>query len=130
MTATPAVPSTPTVLIVDDDPAVRDVVRATLEHQGFEIVGEAVDGLDAVEQFVALDPPPSAVVLDERMPGTTGLETAVRMLAHRPNQVVVLFSAALNPGVVEAALNVGILQCVDKLEVRRLPRVLHVLLGG
>jgi hypothetical protein len=43
---------------------------------------------------------------------------------------VVLFSAALTPEVVEGALNLGIQQCVDKLEVRRLPRVLHVLHGS
>ena len=131
MTATPAEPAAhaPTVLIVDDDPGVRAVLRATLEISGFEIVGEAVDGEQAVQTFASLDPPPMAVVLDERMPGQSGLETAARLLALRPNQVVVLFSAALSPEVVAGALNVGILQCIDKLEVRRLPGVLHVLLG-
>ena len=126
MTAT----MTPSVLIVDDDAGVRAVLRATLEIHGFEIVGEAVDGEAAVRAFEALDPPPSAVVLDERMPGQSGLETAARLLAIRPNQVVVLFSAALTPAVVTGALNVGILQCVDKLEVGRLPAVLHVLIGN
>lgn len=118
------------MLVVEDEPAMRELVRATLEVDGFEIVGESPDGADAVQRFAALDPPPDAVVLDERMPRQSGVETARQILALRPNQVIVLFSAALDTEVVENALNVGILQCVDKLEVARLPRVLRVLLGS
>jgi two-component system chemotaxis response regulator CheY len=117
------------VLIVEDDPSMRELLRATLEVNGFEVAGEAADGADGVRRFDELDPPPAAVVLDERMPRMTGVETAEQILARRPNQVVVLFSAALDADVVGRALNVGILQCVDKLEVGRLPAVLRVLLG-
>ena len=117
------------VLVVDDDEGVRALLRATLELNGFEIVGEAADGEEAVRCFEALDPPPSAVVLDERMPSQSGLATAERILALRPNQIVVLFSAALDADVVSRALGVGVQQCVDKLETGRLPRVLRVLLG-
>ena len=121
--------SGPTVLVVDDEPDMREVVRTLLELGGFEVVGEAATGVDAVRCFEELPEPPAAVVLDERMPDLGGIETAVKLLALSPNQVIVLFSAALTPDVVERALNVGVLQCVDKLEVARLPRVLRVLLG-
>ena len=121
--------SGPTVLVVDDEPDMREVVRTLLELDGFEVVGEAATGVDAVRCFEELPEPPAAVVLDERMPDLGGIETAVKLLALSPNQVIVLFSAALTPDVVERALNVGVLQCVDKLEVARLPRVLRVLLG-
>ncbi len=117
------------MLVVDDDPTVRALLRATLEINGFAVVGEAADGEEAVRCFESLDPPPSAVVLDERMPRLSGVATAERILAIRPNQVIVLFSAALSPDVVARALGVGVLQCIDKLEVARLPRVLRVLLG-
>ena len=121
--------SGPTVLVVDDDPDMREVVRTLLELGGFEVVGEAATGEQAVRCFEELAEPPAAIVLDERMPDLGGIETAVKLLALVPNQVIVLFSAALLPDVVERALNVGVLQCVDKLEVARLPRVLRVLLG-
>jgi len=119
----------PRVLIVEDDPSMRELVRATLEINGFEVAGAAPDGASGVRCFDELDPAPAAVVLDERMPQMTGVETAQQILARRPNQVIVLFSAALDADVVARALNVGILQCVDKLEVARLPAVLRVLLG-
>lgn len=119
----------PRVLIVDDEPAMRELLRATLELNGFEVVGEAVDGVEAVRYFNELDAPPDAVILDQRMPGYTGVETAQLILAREPSQMIVLCSAVLNDEVVAQALNVGVQQCVDKLEIRRLPRVLHVLLG-
>jgi DNA-binding NarL/FixJ family response regulator len=119
----------PRVLVADDEVAMRELVAATLELRGFEVVGAASDGKEAIRLFESLDPPPSAVVLDQRMPGLTGIETAERILAIRPNQVIVLFSAALTVNVVSDALNVGVLQCIDKLEVTRLPQVLSVLLG-
>jgi two-component system chemotaxis response regulator CheY len=120
----------PTVLVVDDEPDMREVLRALLELDGFEVVGEAGNGVEAVRCFEGLAEPPAAIVLDERMPDLGGIETATRLLASSPNQVIVLFSAALTPEVVERALNVGVLQCVDKLEIARLPRVLRVLLGA
>jgi two-component system response regulator DesR len=117
------------VLVADDEPSMRELLRATLELAGFEVVGAAADGEEAVACFEALAESPAAVVLDERMPRLGGVDAAREILARRPNQVVVLFSAALDADLVEQALNVGILQCVDKLEVSRLPRVLRVLLG-
>ena len=119
----------PSVLIVDDDEGVRALLRESLELNGFVVAGEASDGVEAVECYAALDPPPSAVVLDERMPRQSGLATAEQILAVRPNQVVVLFSAALDADLVARALGVGVQQCIDKLEGARLPQVLHVLLG-
>ena len=118
------------MLVVDDEPDMREVLRALLELDGFEVVGEAEDGAQAVRCFKELPEPPGVVVLDERMPGLGGIETAVQLLAHSPNQVIVLFSAALTSEIVERALNVGVLQCVDKLEIARLPRVLRVLIGA
>ena len=119
----------PSVLIVDDDEGVRALLRESLEINGFLVAAEASDGEEAVKCFAALDPPPSVVVLDERMPRQSGLVTAEQILAIRPNQVVVLFSAALDSELVSRALGIGVQQCVDKLEGARLPQALHVLLG-
>ena len=119
----------PRVLIVDDEPSMVELIRATLEVDGFDVVGVATDGTEAVHCFDDLAPPPSAVVLDQRMPGLSGLEAAELILERHPPQMVILFSAALSDELVTLALNAGVQQCVDKLEVRRLPRVLRTLLG-
>lgn len=65
-----------TVLVVDDDDAVRGYLAAALSEEGFETVGrDSADGLvDAVRLH-----PPDAVLLDYRFPGTDGL-TALRQL--------------------------------------------------
>ena len=118
------------VVLADDQALFRAGIRMVIDSQpDLQVVGEASDGEDAVRCFEALDPPPSAVVLDERMPSQSGLATAEQILALRPNQIIVLFSAALDAEVVSRALGVGVQQCVDKLETGRLPRVLRVLLG-
>ena len=119
----------PRVLVADDEESMRELIVVTLDLHGFDVVGAVGDGDEAVAAFEALDPAPAAVVLDQRMPGPTGVETARRILKVAPNQVIVLFSAGLNLDVVSEALNTGILQCIDKLEVKRLPQVLRVLLG-
>ena len=117
--------------IVDDDPDMRLALRMTLEADGFDVIGEAAGGEEAVQRYLELDSAPSVVVLDERMPGGLyGLEAAELILFHQPDQVVVLFSAALDEDVLSRALKVGIAQCIDKLDVARLPRVLRVLLGS
>jgi DNA-binding NarL/FixJ family response regulator len=115
--------------IVDDDPDMCLALRMTLEADGFDVVGEAAGGEEAVQRFLELDSAPSVVVLDERMPGLLGLEAAQLILYHQPEQVVVLFSAALDADVLARALEVGVAQCVDKLDIGRLPGILRVLLG-
>lgn len=63
------------VLIVDDDEDLRRVLRVLLESEDdFDVVGEAADGFEAV--WDAGRTQPDVVVLDYRMPGRTGAETA------------------------------------------------------
>ena len=65
----------PRVLIVDDDPLIRDVVRAVLEDGSYEL-DEAADGEEALR--VATSHPPDVVLLDVMMPGIDGFEVAKR----------------------------------------------------
>ncbi len=89
---------TPSVFVVDDEPSMRMLARAFLQKGGFNVVDEAEDGPQALERFHDLNPPPvpSVVLLDNRMPGLTGLEVAEQMLTQHPSQVIVLFSAHLD----------------------------------
>ncbi|HEY8721135.1 response regulator, partial [Pengzhenrongella sp.] len=67
---------TVTVLVVDDDEDIRFLVRTVLTRAGLEVVAEAIDGVEALAALERLDPPPdpAVVVLDNRMPGLSGLE--------------------------------------------------------
>ena len=80
-----------TVLTVDDQPvfrrAVGDLIAAT---PGFEEVGQAASGTEALELAAALKP--DLVLLDVRMDDMDGIETAQRLLASECDAVVVLIS--------------------------------------
>ena len=80
-----------TVLTVDDQPvflrAARELISAT---PGFEQVGQATSGSEALEMAATLSP--DLVLLDVRMPDMDGLETARRLHATNPDAVVVLVS--------------------------------------
>ena len=68
---------TSTVLIVDDHPSFRATARAVLEADGFEVVGEAKDGREALR--LALDLHPEIVLLDVQLPDSTGFEVAAEL---------------------------------------------------
>ena len=82
----------PRVLIVDDDPLIRDVVRAVLEDASFDL-DEAASGEEALR--LAAGHPPDVVLLDVMMPGLNGFEVAKQMKsdAHLKGTVVVMLTA-------------------------------------
>jgi DNA-binding NarL/FixJ family response regulator len=77
-----------TVLIVDDHDGFRRSARALLEADGFELVGEAVDGMSAIAAVARLRP--RLVLLDVRLPDIDGSEVAARITAEIDPRVVVL----------------------------------------
>lgn len=121
-----------TILVVDDEPDIRLLARFVLEGAGIVVVGEAADGLEAVASFRDLDPPPvpTVILLDNRMPGLTGLEVAAQLLADVPNQLIVLFSAYLSEDLVAEATLLGVAACVPKKDVSHLPKIIRELVAA
>ena len=72
-------------VIVEDEAPARARLRHLLEGHEIEIVGEAVDGVHAVECIATLAP--ELVFLDVQMPGLSGLEVAARLTAPRPRLI-------------------------------------------
>ena len=78
----------PSILVVDDYPAVRSAIRAGLErYSGFSVCGEAVDGMDAIEKATELKP--DFILLDLSMPRMNGMETAATLKRLMPNVLIV-----------------------------------------
>jgi DNA-binding NarL/FixJ family response regulator len=80
-----------TVLIVDDHASFRNAARLLLELEGYEVVGEAVDGEAGLRAAAELDP--DFVLLDVQMPGIDGFEVATRLTAAGGGPHVVLTSS-------------------------------------
>jgi DNA-binding NarL/FixJ family response regulator len=79
------------ILIADDNEVVRFIVRTLIEHKiGWEICGEAVDGLDAIVQ--ATDLKPDLILVDFKMPNLNGLEVASIVKKELPQVRIILFT--------------------------------------
>src|SRR3954463_14362237 len=104
-----------TVLVVDDQPLVREVLKSILEARGIS-VAVAKDGAEALERFAADSIP--AVVIDVDMPGPNGVEVcrAVRAFAadHRRPVAVWLMTGVERPGLVARAQAAGALGVLAK----------------
>jgi two-component system, NarL family, invasion response regulator UvrY len=89
-------PASLPVLVVDDQAPFRSAAKAVLRRmEGFELIGEAVDGTEAVAMVSELRP--ALVLMDINMPGMSGIEATRRIVADDPDVVVVLLST-YSPG--------------------------------
>jgi DNA-binding NarL/FixJ family response regulator len=114
-----------TVLVADDEEDMRTLVRVYLNRAGVEVIGEAIDGSETLDAIRRFEPPPvpTVLVLDNRMPGMSGIEVAELVLEHAPQQPIVLFSAFLTPEIEQRASAVGIRACISKSDIARLADV-------
>jgi two-component system nitrate/nitrite response regulator NarL len=115
------------VLLVDDSPSIRTVIRWHLESQaGLEVCGEASDGMEAVDK--ALDLSPDLIVMDFMMPRMNGLEAARELTHKTPHVPIILFTGDESAVSVSDAIQAGIWAIVSKREFHKLlPQVLKVL---
>ena len=80
-----------TVLIVDDHPAFRSAARALLQAAGFDVVGDAADGLSALEAVSRLLP--EIVLLDIQLPDLDGFSVAKQLASGTAPPAIVLTSS-------------------------------------
>jgi two-component system nitrogen regulation response regulator NtrX len=99
-----------TVLVVDDEESIRQLVGDVLEDEGYATLF-AADGAEAVEKVEAGSP--DLVLLDVAMPGPDGLEVLERLRSGRPDLPVVMMSGH---GTIETAVRATRLGAVDFLE--------------
>ena len=129
--ATPAgVPPALRVLVADDDPLIRQAVRAMLTRAGILVVGEATNGRDALR--MARHYQPDVVLLDVVMPSMDGLTALERMSADSSiTAKIVMLSGRGDNEIAFLALRKGALGYLNKdADLAALPRVLHDVAGG
>jgi two-component system chemotaxis response regulator CheY len=78
------------ILVVDDNPNIRHLLRAYVESNGFAVCGEAENGAEAIEKAKELQP--ALILLDVTMPVMTGTEAAPILKRAIPNVKIILFT--------------------------------------
>jgi CheY-like chemotaxis protein len=102
------------VMVVDDTDHVRRMLRNMLELDGFLVVAESASGEEALATVGTADP--DVVVVDYKMPEVDGLETARRIREKRPDQVMILYTAFVDPELERKAREVGVSVVLGKVE--------------
>src|SRR5919106_5593260 len=92
------------VLVVDDDPTIRDVLRVMLGFEGCQVV-DAPDGESALVIFAATRP--NVVILDVTMPGMDGIEVCRQLKSSPHSSRVVMLTARDHPEDERRALEAG-----------------------
>jgi DNA-binding NarL/FixJ family response regulator len=104
----------PRILVIDDGASVRDVISIFLEHAGFDVCGEAADGVEAIEMAKKLKP--DLIVLDLAMPRMNGAEAASILSTTMPAVPIVMLTLYRNTLGDALAAAVGVAAIVDKTD--------------
>lgn len=117
------------ILIADDNALIRGgLLRLLQTHAGWEVCGEARDGLEAVSKSRELDP--DVVVLDFLMPGLNGIEAARAISDSRPGTPILMWTMYLTTELCETARRAGVRGVLAKGNVGELFSGLETLLEG
>ena len=100
-----------TVLLVDDNDEVREVLWMWAERLGFEVVGEARNGREAIDSAARLHP--DVIILDQEMPEMTGIEALPRLRRRVPDSLIVFYCSG-DPKLQEEAMRLGAVAYLTK----------------
>ena len=100
------------IIVVDDEPITRLDICEILREANYDVVAEAGDGFDAIEQSRKHNP--DFVIMDVKMPILDGLKAAKVITENRLSRGVILLTAYSNKEFIEEAKNIGIIGYVVK----------------
>jgi DNA-binding NarL/FixJ family response regulator len=100
------------VLVVEDFEPFRQFIHTTLQETELQIVGEAWDGIEAVQKAEELQP--DLILLDIGLPFLNGIEAARQIRKLSPQSKILFVSQESSPDVIEEAMNSGALGYVVK----------------
>lgn len=94
-----------TVMIVDDDPIIRQVLRMILREAGYHVVHEAADGNEGLSAFQHCRP--EVVCLDINMPGTDGFCLLEKIKTEQPGTIVIMVTGESSVDAVKESISKG-----------------------
>ncbi|MCA1842454.1 MAG: response regulator transcription factor [Actinobacteria bacterium] len=120
---------TPRLLLVDDHKLLRQGLRRAVEEAGFDVVGEAGDGEEAVRLAVALQP--DLVLMDVTMPVLDGIEATRRLRHSAPDARVVILTMHGEEETITQALRAGAVAYLLKdCSTDQVAETLHAVAAG
>ena len=100
------------ILLADDLSFMRMIQKEILSEKGYNIVGEASDGIEAVEKYKKLRP--DVVILDITMPNMNGLEAMKKILEFDPDAKIIICSALGQQKLIVEAIKAGVKDFIVK----------------
>ena len=117
------------LMLVDDHRTLREGLRRALEEEGFDVVGEASDGYDAVRRVPELNP--DVILMDVSMPNVGGIEATRRIVANEPGRRVVMLTMHADRDIVEMAIKAGAVGYLTKdCSIEELADAMRMAAGG
>lgn len=112
------------VLIVDDDPMIRTLLKVILRSEGWALAGEATNGEQAISLCKEVDP--DIVCLDVMMPGLSGVETLQVLRKDCPEARVVMITSDSSTATVRDSVGFGAMGYIIKpFNAKRVADALH-----
>jgi two-component system, chemotaxis family, chemotaxis protein CheY len=99
-------------LIADDERHIRTLLKSLLEKSGFEVVGEAANGEEAVDLYMLLQP--ELMLLDINMPFKTGIEALQDIMKQFPQALVIMLTSLADRESVEQCIKAGAANFIRK----------------
>lgn len=100
------------ILLVDDATFIREILRTLARKQGWQVIGEAENGEEAITKALELEP--DVILMDVVMPKMSGIEAAKHILRKRPSLPIIGLSTLDEESVMAQAIEAGFVSYISK----------------